>query len=146
MCSACLCIVYGSHTLVFFSGVATQETEEGCQTEATTPTSFEPLCQTQMSTTVLDESAPEEVTSPPEEVGRRDQDISPAEEADPKEEESNPIEAESHSAQPKEERDCEKKEVPEGSTDSECSQSVDALLADWQEDLEAFQQMEKDEL
>lgn len=26
------------------------------------------------------------------------------------------------------------------------SQSVDSLMADWQEDLEAFKQMEKDEL
>uniref|UniRef100_A0A8C4F979 alpha-1,2-Mannosidase n=1 Tax=Dicentrarchus labrax TaxID=13489 RepID=A0A8C4F979_DICLA len=36
-------------------------------------------------------------------------------------------------------------EEPEGDTDSS-SQSVDELLADWREDLEAFQQMEKDEL
>uniref|UniRef100_A0A672IPI5 alpha-1,2-Mannosidase n=1 Tax=Salarias fasciatus TaxID=181472 RepID=A0A672IPI5_SALFA len=38
-----------------------------------------------------------------------------------------------------------KREEPEGDTDSS-SQSVDELLADWREDLEAFQQMEKDEL
>uniref|UniRef100_A0A8C3A042 alpha-1,2-Mannosidase n=1 Tax=Cyclopterus lumpus TaxID=8103 RepID=A0A8C3A042_CYCLU len=37
------------------------------------------------------------------------------------------------------------REEPEGDTDSS-SQSVDELLADWREDLEAFQQMEKDEL
>uniref|UniRef100_A0A8C3A0V6 alpha-1,2-Mannosidase n=1 Tax=Cyclopterus lumpus TaxID=8103 RepID=A0A8C3A0V6_CYCLU len=46
---------------------------------------------------------------------------------------------------PEEERDSEDREEPEGDTDSS-SQSVDELLADWREDLEAFQQMEKDEL
>uniref|UniRef100_G3PFL3 alpha-1,2-Mannosidase n=1 Tax=Gasterosteus aculeatus aculeatus TaxID=481459 RepID=G3PFL3_GASAC len=48
-------------------------------------------------------------------------------------------------APPIEERDSEDREEPEGDTDSG-SQQVDELLADWREDLEAFQQMEKDEL
>uniref|UniRef100_A0A668UNX7 alpha-1,2-Mannosidase n=1 Tax=Oreochromis aureus TaxID=47969 RepID=A0A668UNX7_OREAU len=80
-----------------------QETEEDCLTEATTPTSHEPIGQSQMSTLELGDSAPEEVSP---------------------------------------DRDSEK---PEEDTDSS-SQSVDELLADWQEDLEAFKQMEKDEL
>uniref|UniRef100_A0A669EI93 alpha-1,2-Mannosidase n=1 Tax=Oreochromis niloticus TaxID=8128 RepID=A0A669EI93_ORENI len=58
------------------------------------------------------------------------------------EEDSSPAEAEPAAAQPQEGRDSEK---PEEDTDSS-SQSVDELLADWQEDLEAFKQMEKDEL
>uniref|UniRef100_A0A673CI10 alpha-1,2-Mannosidase n=1 Tax=Sphaeramia orbicularis TaxID=375764 RepID=A0A673CI10_9TELE len=60
--------------------------------------------------------------------------------------ESSPTDAEADSTQPEEVRDSEKREEPEGDTDSESSQSVDELLADWREDLEAFQQMEKDEL
>jgi len=36
-------------------------------------------------------------------------------------------------------------EEPAVDSDSD-SQSVDSLMADWQEDLEAFKQMEKDEL
>uniref|UniRef100_A0A8D3BWY8 alpha-1,2-Mannosidase n=1 Tax=Scophthalmus maximus TaxID=52904 RepID=A0A8D3BWY8_SCOMX len=41
--------------------------------------------------------------------------------------------------------DSDRREESEGDTDSS-GQSVDELLADWREDLEAFQQMEKDEL
>ncbi|XP_078478975.1 ER degradation-enhancing alpha-mannosidase-like protein 3 [Lampetra planeri] len=87
--------------------VDVQEAED-CTTEATTPTSFAPTSQSQMST--LDST-----------------------------------QAESVSAQPKDDRDFEKKEEPEGDSDSS-TQSVDELLADWREDLEAFKQMEKDEL
>uniref|UniRef100_A0A8C4FAR8 alpha-1,2-Mannosidase n=1 Tax=Dicentrarchus labrax TaxID=13489 RepID=A0A8C4FAR8_DICLA len=116
-----------------------------CLTEATTPTSFEPVGQSQISTMELDELAPEEVTPAQEEDSPVDEDTSPAEEVRPPEEEAGPTEAEADSAQPKEERDSEKREEPEGDTDSS-SQSVDELLADWREDLEAFQQMEKDEL
>ncbi|XP_029285896.1 ER degradation-enhancing alpha-mannosidase-like protein 3 isoform X1 [Cottoperca gobio] len=146
-----------------------QEAEGGCLTEATTPTSFEPIAQSQMSTLELDELAPEDVTPLQEDVSPVDQDTSPTEEVRPPEEEASPAEevrppeeeaspaeevrppeeeaspAEADSAQPKEERDSEKREEPEGDTDSS-SQSVDELLADWREDLEAFQQMEKDEL
>lgn len=87
----------------------------------------------------------EEVPPSQEEVSPVDEDTSPAEEVRPPEEEASPAEAEADVAQPKEERDSEKREEPEGDTDSS-SQSVDELLADWREDLEAFQQMEKDEL
>uniref|UniRef100_A0A669AZK2 alpha-1,2-Mannosidase n=1 Tax=Oreochromis niloticus TaxID=8128 RepID=A0A669AZK2_ORENI len=66
----------------------------------------------------------------------------PAEEVGAPKEEASPAEAEPAAAQPQEGRDSEK---PEEDTDSS-SQSVDELLADWQEDLEAFKQMEKDEL
>uniref|UniRef100_A0AAX7TMB5 alpha-1,2-Mannosidase n=1 Tax=Astatotilapia calliptera TaxID=8154 RepID=A0AAX7TMB5_ASTCA len=109
-----------------------------CLTEATTPTSHEPIGQSQMSTVELDESAPEEVSPV-------DEDTSPAEEVSAPKEEVKPAEAEPAVAQPQEDRDSEKEEKPEEDTDSS-SQSVDELLADWREDLEAFKQMEKDEL
>uniref|UniRef100_A0A669C4Q3 alpha-1,2-Mannosidase n=1 Tax=Oreochromis niloticus TaxID=8128 RepID=A0A669C4Q3_ORENI len=102
---------------------------------ATTPTSHEPIGQSQMSTLELGDSAPEEVSPV-------DEDTSPAEEVGAPKEEASPAEAEPAAAQPQEGRDSEK---PEEDTDSS-SQSVDELLADWQEDLEAFKQMEKDEL
>eukprot|EP00064_Thunnus_orientalis_P011410 superscaffoldBa00001646_g11441 len=124
-------------------GVDVQEAEEDCQTEATTPASFSPTSQSQMSTVELDESAPEEVPPSQEEVSPVEEDTSPAEEVSLLEEEARTTEAETDVAQPKEEKDS--REEPEGDTDSS-NQSVDELLADWREDLEAFQQMEKDEL
>lgn len=137
-----LCNAVQTHTPAFFSGVDVQEAEEGCVTEAVTPTSFEPVGQSQMSTVELDEPAPEEVTPSQEEVSPLSEETSPAEEVPPPEEEVSPADL----SEPKEERDSERKtEEPEGDTDSS-SQSVDELLADWREDLEAFQQMEKDEL
>lgn len=119
-----------------FSGVDVQEAEEDTRTEATTPTSCEPVSQSQISTAGLDEASPaREEVSPV---------ATPAEEA-PQEGTSN-MDAQADSAQTKEEeRDSEKTKEPEGDTDSS-SQSVDELLADWREDLEAFKQMEKDEL
>uniref|UniRef100_A0A1A8Q5L6 alpha-1,2-Mannosidase n=1 Tax=Nothobranchius pienaari TaxID=704102 RepID=A0A1A8Q5L6_9TELE len=123
--------------------VDVQEAEEDCQTEATTPTSFEPVSQSQISTVELDESAAEEVSPAREEISP----ATTAEEAP--QEEVSPVEQQADSAQPKEERD-EKRETeetkePRDDTDSN-SQSVDEMLADWREDLEAFRQMEKDEL
>ncbi|XP_068447513.1 ER degradation-enhancing alpha-mannosidase-like protein 3 isoform X2 [Clinocottus analis] len=135
-------------------GADVQEAEEDCLTEATTPTSFEPIGQSQMSTLELDELAPEQGTPSREEVSPVEQDTSPAEEVRPPEEEASPAEdarppeeeaTGADLARPEEERDSEDREEPEGDTDSS-SQSVDELLADWREDLEAFQQMEKDEL
>uniref|UniRef100_A0A8C9Y5M2 alpha-1,2-Mannosidase n=1 Tax=Sander lucioperca TaxID=283035 RepID=A0A8C9Y5M2_SANLU len=93
---------------VLLSDKARDRAKEDCLTEATTPTSFEPISQSQE-------------TSPTE------------------------AEAEADLAESKEKRDSEKREEPEGDTDSS-SQSVDELMADWREDLEVFQQMEKDEL
>lgn len=119
-------------------GADVQEREEDCLTEATTPTSHEPIGQSQMSTVELDESAPEEVSPV-------DEDTSPAEEVSAPKEEVKTAEAEPAVAQPQEDRDSEKEEKPEEDTDSS-SQSVDEMLADWREDLEAFKQMEKDEL
>lgn len=107
-----------------------QGEEEDCQTEATTPTSFEPVSQSQMSTEELDESPSEEVTPAKEEVSHAG------------EEEDSAVDPQEDTAQPK---DSEKREEPQGDSDSS-SQSVDELLADWREDLEAFKQMEKDEL
>uniref|UniRef100_A0A3Q2D5K2 alpha-1,2-Mannosidase n=1 Tax=Cyprinodon variegatus TaxID=28743 RepID=A0A3Q2D5K2_CYPVA len=114
-----------------------REEEEDCQTEATTPTSFEPVSQSQMSTEELEESSPEEVTPAQEEVSSAGEVRT--------EEENRAIEPQVDAAQPQEERDSEKTEEPQGDTDSD-SHSVDELLADWREDLEAFKQMEKDEL
>uniref|UniRef100_A0A3B4Y4T1 alpha-1,2-Mannosidase n=1 Tax=Seriola lalandi dorsalis TaxID=1841481 RepID=A0A3B4Y4T1_SERLL len=122
-----------------------REAGEGCLTEATTPTSFEPTSQSQISTVELDESVSEEVTPSQDAASPEDEETSPAEEVSPPEEEASPTEAEADLAQPKEERDSDRREESEGDTDSS-SQSVDELLADWREDLEAFQQMEKDEL
>uniref|UniRef100_A0A8C9Y7C5 alpha-1,2-Mannosidase n=1 Tax=Sander lucioperca TaxID=283035 RepID=A0A8C9Y7C5_SANLU len=124
-----------------------REAKEDCLTEATTPTSFEPISQSQESKLELGKLAPEEVTPSQGEVGPVDQDTSLAEEVRPPEEEASPTEAEAEAdlAESKEKRDSEKREEPEGDTDSS-SQSVDELMADWREDLEVFQQMEKDEL
>uniref|UniRef100_A0A1A8R6R3 alpha-1,2-Mannosidase n=1 Tax=Nothobranchius rachovii TaxID=451742 RepID=A0A1A8R6R3_9TELE len=123
--------------------VDVQEAEEDCQTEATTPTSFEPVSQSQISTVELDESAAEEVSPAREEISP----ATTAEEAP--QEEVSPVEQQADSAQPKEERDekrdSEETKEPRDDTDSN-SQSVDEMLADWREDLEAFRQMEKDEL
>ncbi|XP_060933681.1 ER degradation-enhancing alpha-mannosidase-like protein 3 isoform X1 [Limanda limanda] len=115
-----------------------QEAEEDCLTEATTPTAFESTTQTQTSSVELDESVSQEEVPPSQET-------SDAEEVIPPEAEVSPTEAAADSAQPKEERDSDKSDEAEGHTDSS-SQLVDELLADWREDLEAFQQMEKDEL
>lgn len=117
-----------------------QETEEDCTTEATTPNSFEPLDQTQTMAAELDQSALKEVSPVEEAVG-------PAGGNGPQEEmegeEAAGIAAEE--APPNEERDSEKWEEPVSNRDSG-SQSADELLADWKEDLEAFKQMERDEL
>ncbi|XP_068599237.1 ER degradation-enhancing alpha-mannosidase-like protein 3 [Brachionichthys hirsutus] len=112
--------------------VDAQESGEGCTTEAKTPTSFESVSQSEVSTAELDESAPEEV-APTQET------ISPADEVKPPEEEGSPVDL----APPTQGRDSERREEPDADSSS---QSVDDLLVDWQEDLEAFRQMEKDEL
>uniref|UniRef100_A0A8D3D6N5 alpha-1,2-Mannosidase n=1 Tax=Scophthalmus maximus TaxID=52904 RepID=A0A8D3D6N5_SCOMX len=73
------------------------------------------------------------------------QETSHVEEVSPPEVEAAPAEVEVDVPPPEEERDSDRREESEGDTDSS-GQSVDELLADWREDLEAFQQMEKDEL
>lgn len=113
-----------------------QEVEEDCTTEATTPTSFEPVGQSRMSTVELTH---EEVAPSHEAFRPVDEDTSPAEDVRPPEEEAIPADV----MQPEKERDSDKRDEPESDSNSS---SVDELLADWQEDLEAFQQMEKDEL
>uniref|UniRef100_A0A8C6NY94 alpha-1,2-Mannosidase n=1 Tax=Nothobranchius furzeri TaxID=105023 RepID=A0A8C6NY94_NOTFU len=85
-----------------------------------------------------------------EEVSPAQEEISPATTAEEApQEEVSPVEQQADSAQPKEERDekrdSEETKEPRDDTDSN-SQSVDEMLADWREDLEAFRQMEKDEL
>uniref|UniRef100_A0A667X6I5 alpha-1,2-Mannosidase n=1 Tax=Myripristis murdjan TaxID=586833 RepID=A0A667X6I5_9TELE len=116
--------------------------KEDCSTEGTSPANSGPIDQSQMSTMETDESAPEEVNPSEESVSPPDEEVSPSDEVSPSEEGASP--SETHH-EPKVERDSEKREEPEGDTDLS-SQSVDELLADWREDLEAFQQMEKDEL
>lgn len=134
-------ILQSGSTSAFVSGVDVQEAED-CTTEATTPTSCAPVSQSQMSTLELDESAPEDAPSSQTSTSPVSEGNSPAEEGSPP---GSSTQAESVLAPPEDERDSEKKEEPEGDSDSS-SQSVDELLADWREDLEAFKQMEKDEL
>ncbi|XP_076009611.1 ER degradation-enhancing alpha-mannosidase-like protein 3 isoform X2 [Genypterus blacodes] len=124
-------------------GVDTQEAEERL-TEATTPTSFEPIDETQITTVKLDEAAPDEVRPSEAEVSHPDVTTHPPQGTRPLQR-IVPAAAEPGSAEPGVERDSEKGAEPEGDSDSG-NQSADELLADWQEDLEAFQQMEKDEL
>lgn len=115
--------------------------EEDCTTEATTPTSFEPVGQSQTSTAELEELAHVEVTPSQEDISAASEDISAVVDISPQEEAPSPADG----GQSKTERDSEKGEESESDTRSG-SRSVDELLADWREDLEAFQQMEKDEL
>uniref|UniRef100_H3CMD3 alpha-1,2-Mannosidase n=1 Tax=Tetraodon nigroviridis TaxID=99883 RepID=H3CMD3_TETNG len=117
------------------------EAEEDCTTEATTPTSFDPVGQSQTSTLELEEMAPEEAAPSPEEVSLAAKDASTAVDVSPQKEGPRPADGGRSNA----EKDSEKGEEPESDTRSG-GQSVDELLADWREDLEAFQQMEKDEL
>lgn len=130
----CYCSV---SPLFTFSGADVQDAEENCQSEATSPASSEPVGQTQSGSVELEEKAPEEVSSAQKEVGS-----GPAEEASLPQEEVSPVDPPADTAQPEDDRDSNQ---PEGGPDSS-RQSVDELLADWQEDLEAFKQMEKDEL
>lgn len=127
--------------LAVFSGVDVHEAEGDCTTEATTPTSFEPVGQSQTSTLELDESAHEEAAPSQEDVGPAAKDISATVDVGPQEETPCPADG----GRSKTERDSEKGEESERDKHSG-SRSVDQLLADWREDLEAFQQMERDEL
>ncbi|XP_061895272.1 ER degradation-enhancing alpha-mannosidase-like protein 3 isoform X1 [Entelurus aequoreus] len=112
-------------SLIEGSADVVHEAEKDCRTEATTPTSFAPVGQSQSSTAETDKS--EAVSS------QESSDTSPAREVNPT----------ASSDQAKD--DSEKKAAPKNDADSN-SQSVDEMLADWREDLEAFRQMEKDEL
>uniref|UniRef100_A0A3B3Z7G1 alpha-1,2-Mannosidase n=1 Tax=Periophthalmus magnuspinnatus TaxID=409849 RepID=A0A3B3Z7G1_9GOBI len=118
----------------------TQETQEGCVTDATTTTSFEPLGLSDLTTTERAEPAPQAVTSH-EEVNRANEATSPAQDVELSEDLTP---KEPHSVQVKEETDSEPKDEAKDRTENR--RSVESLLADWQEDLEAFQQMERDEL
>lgn len=141
---ACLCHpcrLLLTQTLVVFSGVDVHVAEGDCTTEATTPTSFEPVGQSQASTAELEELAHVEVAPSLEDISAASEDISAVVDIRPQEEAPSPADG----GQSKTERDPEKGEESERDTRSG-SRSVDELLADWREDLEAFQQMEKDEL
>ncbi|CAL8308919.1 unnamed protein product [Lota lota] len=117
--------------------VDVHEEEKGCITHKTTPSLPGPGDQLQTSTVALgvsdaeeDESHVGEDTSPPEETA------SPSESQ------------ESSRTDPSDKGEEPEGEEPEGDSgpSGSSSQSVDELMADWQEDLDAFQQMDKDEL
>lgn len=129
------------------SGVDVQETEEDCTTEATTLNSFEPLDQTQTITADPDQSALEDVSPAEEAVGPGvgDGPQKKKEDEEEEEEEEKAAGPAVEVAPPNEERDSKKWEETASNRDSG-SQSADELLADWREDLEAFKQMERDEL
>lgn len=142
----CVCVIHISccsvtHNLALLSGVDVHEAEEDCTTEATTPTSFDPVSQSQTSTVELEELAHEEDAPSQEEVSPAAKDTSTVVDVSPQKEGSSPADG----SQSKTEKDSEKGEESESDARSG-SHSVDELLADWREDLEAFQQMEKDEL
>ncbi|XP_061744751.1 ER degradation-enhancing alpha-mannosidase-like protein 3 isoform X2 [Nerophis ophidion] len=101
------------------------EAEKDCQTEATTPTSLAPVGQSQSSTAESDKSEAVSSQESPDTSPARD--VNPAASSDPGKDDS------------------EKEAASKNDADSN-SQSVDEMLADWREDLEAFRQMEKDEL
>uniref|UniRef100_A0A3B3T3H5 alpha-1,2-Mannosidase n=2 Tax=Paramormyrops kingsleyae TaxID=1676925 RepID=A0A3B3T3H5_9TELE len=64
-------------------------------------------------------------------------------------EEQQPSRSTEEQAEPeadKTKREAEAEDTAEAEVDGDSAQSMEALLADWKEDLEAFQQMEKDEL
>lgn len=141
----CVCVLVSStslavsvtHNLALLSGVDVQEAEKDCTTEATTPTSFDPVGQSETSTMELEELAHEENAPCQEAVIPAAEDTSTVVDVSPQTEGLNPADG----GQSK----TEKVEESESDTHSG-SHSVDELLADWREDLEAFQQMEKDEL
>lgn len=137
-------LVLISYLTVLPSGVDVQETEEDCTTEATTPNSFEPYDQTQTIAAEPDQSAVEEVSPVEEAVGPAVGD-GPQKEEEQEENEEKAAGTAVEVAPPNEGRDSEKGEEPASIRDSG-SQSADELLADWREDLEAFKQMERDEL
>lgn len=131
-----------THNLAFFSGVDVHEAEEDCTTEATTPTSFEPVDQSETSTVELEESSHEEDAPSQEEVSPAAKETSAVVDVSPPQEEgSSPAD----DGRSKTEKTSEQAEESESDARSG-RQSVDELLADWREDLEAFQRMEKDEL
>ena len=122
-------------TIHFLSGADGHEEEKGCVTEKTTPSSLGPGDQSHTNTRVEPD-----VSDAEEDISHVDEDTSP-----PEEETAGPSGSEEASrTEPSDER--EEPEGDSGPSGSGSSQSVDELMADWQEDLEAFQQMDKDEL
>ncbi|XP_023699527.1 ER degradation-enhancing alpha-mannosidase-like protein 3 isoform X2 [Paramormyrops kingsleyae] len=88
------------------------------------------------------ESKGEEDCSPEEDLR-----ASPSPSSSP--EEQQPSRSTEEQAEPeadKTKREAEAEDTAEAEVDGDSAQSMEALLADWKEDLEAFQQMEKDEL
>ncbi|XP_008336852.1 ER degradation-enhancing alpha-mannosidase-like protein 3 isoform X2 [Cynoglossus semilaevis] len=127
-------------------GVNVQEVEEDCLTEATTPVPFDPAAYEQTSTVQFDRTVSHDVTpstetSPVEDSGPSEPDADTTLPEEEEDEEAEQVEG----VEEKTDTNSDVREEPEGNTDSS-NPSVDELLADWREDLEAFQQMEMDEL
>lgn len=140
----CSCLV--STPLLSFLGVNVQEVEEDCLTEATTPVPFDPAAYEQTSTVQFDRTVSHDVTpstetSPVEDSGPSEPDADTTLPEEEEDEEAEQVEG----VEEKTDTNSDDREEPEGNTDSS-NPTVDELLADWREDLEAFQQMEMDEL
>ncbi|XP_023699526.1 ER degradation-enhancing alpha-mannosidase-like protein 3 isoform X1 [Paramormyrops kingsleyae] len=91
---------------------------------------------------LLESTEGEEDCSPEEDLR-----ASPSPSSSP--EEQQPSRSTEEQAEPeadKTKREAEAEDTAEAEVDGDSAQSMEALLADWKEDLEAFQQMEKDEL
>ncbi|XP_071010167.1 ER degradation-enhancing alpha-mannosidase-like protein 3 isoform X2 [Oncorhynchus clarkii lewisi] len=100
-------------------GILLESSGDAQEEDQTSPTSAT-LDRSHGSTVELDESAPE--LAPDNEEVTPEEDVGPAIKSNPEPEEEPAVDKDSS------------------------SKSVKAMMADWQEDLEAFQQMEKDEL
>ncbi|KAM9480166.1 ER degradation-enhancing alpha-mannosidase-like protein 3 isoform 4-T4 [Salvelinus alpinus] len=97
-------------------GILLESSGDAHEEDQTSPASSATLDRSHVSTVELDESAPDNEEVTPEE------DVGPAIKRNPEPEEEPAVDKDSS------------------------SKSVKAMMADWREDLEAFQQMEKDEL
>uniref|UniRef100_A0A4W5Q624 alpha-1,2-Mannosidase n=1 Tax=Hucho hucho TaxID=62062 RepID=A0A4W5Q624_9TELE len=105
---------------VLLSDKARDRGGEVQEEDQTSPTSSATLDRSHVSTVELDESDPE--LAPDNEEVTPEEDVGPAIKRNPEPEEEPAVDKDSN------------------------SKSVKAMMADWREDLEAFQQMEKDEL
>uniref|UniRef100_A0A3P8UY28 alpha-1,2-Mannosidase n=1 Tax=Cynoglossus semilaevis TaxID=244447 RepID=A0A3P8UY28_CYNSE len=90
---------------------------------------------------LLSDKAKDRETSPVEDSGPSEPDADTTLPEEEEDEEAEQVEG----VEEKTDTNSDVREEPEGNTDSS-NPSVDELLADWREDLEAFQQMEMDEL
>ena len=127
--------------------MALPEEVNNCVTHKTTPSLAGPGDKVQTSTVELDIS---EAAAADEGRAGEDDAGSPGETAGPSEpQESSRTEPSDEGEEPEPEGEVPEGAAPEGDdapSGSSSSQSVDELMADWQEDLDAFQQMDEEEL